>query len=45
MAAPFSRTLRALAADSGWGSRLLWVVAALLAGAWIAWFLLGAKSR
>jgi hypothetical protein len=45
MAAPFSRTLRALEADSGWGSRLVWVVAALLAGAWIAWFLLLAKSR
>jgi len=45
MAAPFSRTMRALQADSGWGARLVWVIAALLAAAWIAWFLLVAKPR
>jgi len=38
MAAPFARTLRSIEADRGWGSRLVWIVAVLLAGAWIVWF-------
>jgi hypothetical protein len=45
MAAPFSRTMRALESDSAWGSRLVWMVAVLLAGAWIAWFVNLAKLR
>jgi len=38
MAAPFARTLRSIEADRGWGSRLVWIVALLLAAAWIGWF-------
>lgn len=33
--------MRALEADRGWGSRLVWVVALALAAAWIAWFSAG----
>lgn len=41
MATPFHRTTRALAADSGRGALLAWALAALLGGAWLAWFTLG----
>ncbi len=38
MATPFTRTMRSLEADRGWGVRLVWVVAVLLGAAWILWF-------
>lgn len=41
MAAPFSRTARALALDAGRPALWLWGLAALGLGAWLAWFVLG----
>ena len=38
MAVPFSRTMRSLEADRGWGSWLIWVIAFLLAAGWLGWF-------
>lgn len=41
MATPFSRTTRALAAESGRGALWAWAAVLLLGGAWLAWFVFG----
>jgi membrane fusion protein (multidrug efflux system) len=41
LASPFSRTTRSLAKDTSRFSLVVWLIAALLLGSWMAWFLFG----